>query len=116
MRVLAAAAALVAGAALGAASVAVHATWWGLPLAVAATVAAAYAVPPGWATRVPLAGGWAAVVAALSVRRGEGDLLVTDGVAGYVLLGAGLVLVVTSVVTVPPPRRAGSTDDQGSAP
>lgn len=109
MRVVLAAGMLVAGLAVGLSSVAVHATWWGLPLALAASGSAAYAAPGGWSARLPFALGWAAVVGWMAVPRGEGDFVIASDVAGYVLLEFGLVLVVAALVTLPSPRtNAGS--------
>jgi hypothetical protein len=95
---------LVTGLAVGLASVAVHNTWWGLPLAVVATAATAYALPGGWTARAPFAIGWAAMVGLLAVPRGEGDFVIAEDVNGYALLGCALALVVAGLVTLPPPR------------
>ena len=97
---------LAAGVVVGVASVLVHHSWWGLPLLVAATATTAYALPPGWSTRLPFVAGWALAVARLMSPRAEGDYLVGADVAGYLLLGWGLALVVTGFATLPAPRRA----------
>jgi len=99
---------LVVGLVVGVASAAVHATWWGLPLAIAATATTAYVAPAGWRARVPFALGWAAVVGVLSVPTSEGDYLIAGDVSGYALLGLGVVLVVAGFVTLPQPRRNSS--------
>ena len=101
---------LVLGLAVGLASVAVHSTWWGLPLAVVTTALTAYAAPAGWKTRIPFVLGWAVVVAVLAVPRSEGDFLIASDVPGYALLGFGLVLVVAGFATMPPPRKKGPSD------
>lgn len=100
----------VIGVVVGVASAAVHATWWGLPLAIAATATTAYVAPAGWRARIPFVLGWAAVVGLLSVPTSEGDYLIAGDVSGYALLGFGVVLVVTGFVTLPPPRRNSSPD------
>lgn len=107
MRWLAALGLLVAGVAVGLASVAVHETWWGLPLVLVATSSAAYALAPGVWSRVPFAVGWTGTVGWLTVPRPEGDYAIASDVGGYVLLGFALALVVAAVVTLPPPKRAG---------
>ena len=96
---------LVVGLAVGLASVAVHPTWWGLPLALVTTAVTAYAAPGGWTGRLPFVLGWAVVVGALAVPRGEGDFVIADDVSGYALLGFGLMLVVAAFATLPPPRN-----------
>ena len=103
-RVAAAVALLLLGAATGIASVALHQRWWGLLLGVAASLATAVALPPGWWGRLPFSAGWIAMLGYLMMPRPEGDFLVADGIEGYVLLAAGMVLVVSAVVTLP--RRA----------
>jgi hypothetical protein len=104
VRALAAAGLLVAGLAVGLASVAVHATWWGLPLALVTTAVTAYAARGGWIARLPFVLGWALVVGWLSVPRAEGDFVIASDLSGYVLLGFGLALVVAAVATLPAPR------------
>jgi hypothetical protein len=103
LRVALAVGLLIVGLAVGLASVAVHATWWGLPLALAATALTAYAAPGGWSARLPFVLGWAVVVGALAVPRGEGDFVIAGDVNGYALLGFGLVLVVAGFATLPAP-------------
>ena len=115
-RVLRAAGLLVLGAIVGIASVGVHNTWWGLPLALVTTAASAYALPGGWTGRAPFALGWSVVVAALALPRPEGDFLISGDVNGYVLLGCGLVLLVASLVTLPPPSNRPRDNKQRSGP
>ncbi|MDQ4051503.1 MAG: DUF6113 family protein [Actinomycetota bacterium] len=107
---------LCTGLVVGVASVAVHNTWWGLPLALAATAATAYALPGGWTRRAPFVLGWSAVVAALALPRPEGDFVIAGDVNGYVLLGFGLVLLVAGLVTLPPPRPGTPVDTSSSTP
>jgi hypothetical protein len=105
---------LVLGLAVGLASVAVHATWWGLPLALLSTGLTAYAAPQGWAGRLPFVLGWAAIVAVLAVPRGEGDFLIAGDLPGYVLTGFGLAVVIAAFVTLPAPGRNGTSESAPS--
>ena len=89
---------LVGGAVVGVCAVALHNYWWGLLLGVAATVALLVAIPGGWWRRLPFAIGWSAVMAALAVERPEGDYLVESSVSGYLLLGAGVGVLLGGVV------------------
>jgi hypothetical protein len=88
----------VGGAATGVASVAVHAQWWGLLLALAATAANMVALPGGWWRRLPFAAGWFLAVAVLTPERPEGDYLIAGNAVGYVLLGAALAVLVSGMV------------------
>jgi hypothetical protein len=103
-RVLLAAGLVVIGLAVGIASAGVHATWWGLPLALVTTAVTAFALPGGWTRRVPFVLGWAAAVSVLAVPTAEGDLVISGDVSGYALLGFGVMLVVAGFVTLPQPR------------
>ena len=96
---------VAAGAATALATVLLHPLWWGLALAIAATLATLWALPRGWFTRLPFALGWVALVTWMSPRRDEGDFVISSDSAGYVLLGFSLVVVVVAVVTRPRPRR-----------
>ena len=106
---------LLAGVAAGVAAVAVYQWWWGLLLAVVATLATVLAAPAGWATRLPFAIGFAAVLLRLAVPRGEGDYLVSSTAAGYAVLGLGLVVVMISIATLPRPGRTGPRPTEGKA-
>jgi len=105
MRVLAAAGLVVAGAVTSLSAVAVHERWWGLPLAVAATVLALAALAPGWCSRVAFAAGWAGMLAVLASPRPEGDYAVSRDLPGYALLGLGLGVLVAGLLTLPRPGR-----------
>ena len=107
---------LVTGLAVGIASVAVHSTWWGLPLALAATATTAYALPGGWTRRAAFVLGWSAAVAALALPRPEGDFVIAGDVHGYALLGFGLVLLVAGLATLPPPRPGTPADTSSTTP
>lgn len=100
-RVPLALAVLLLGAAAGVASVALHQHWWGMLLGVAAPLATAVALPPGWSTRLAFSAGWVAMIGYLMMPRPEGDFVVAEGTAGYVLLVAAMVLLVSGVVTLP---------------
>lgn len=89
---------LVVGAVTGMAAVLLHTYWWGLVLGLAATLATAMALPGAWWGRLPFALGWVVALGYALVQRPEGDFLVADGGAGYVLLVAGLVLGVWGAV------------------
>ena len=95
---------LLVGAATAIATVALHQIWWGFVLAFAATFTTAFALPPGWWTRLAFVVGWAVMVGWLTLPRDEGDYLVSSDLAGYSLLGLGLVLVMFGVATLPRPR------------
>ena len=101
LRILAAAALLLAGAVSGMAAVLVHARWWGAPLVVAAVVATLLALPGGWWSRGAFSAGWVAALGYALVPRPEGDFLLAATPRGYVLLGTGLVVVVWAIGTLP---------------
>ena len=105
MRWLAAVGLLLAGAATGLATVAVHELSWGLPLALAATGLTVVALPGGWWSRLAFVVGWDAMVGWLTFPRPEGDYLISQDVQGYVVLGVALLLLVVAVGTLPPPGR-----------
>lgn len=113
MKVVAAAALLVAGAATALATVAVHQMWWGLLLGAAATVAALLALPRGWWSRTPFGLGWALFVAWVAAPRSEGDFAISSDASGYTLLLLALVVLVWSVVTLPRPGRTSAGPSEG---
>lgn len=94
------------GAVTALAAVMVHQRWWGLALAVAATLATTAAIPAGWSTRLPFAVGFAAVLGLAMVPRGAGDYLVPGDAQGYSLVALGFLLVLTAVSTLPRPGRS----------
>lgn len=98
--------AAVGGAVLGVLAVLVHALWWGLPLGLATVVAVLVAVPRGWTRRFAVAAGWVLALTVLTFTRPEGDFLVASDTSGYVLLGAGIVVLAGGVVGLGPRRRA----------
>ena len=63
-----------------------------------ATIVATRVLPPVFAV------GWAAMVGWLAVPRAEGDYLISSDLAGYAVLGLGLVLLVVGIVTLPRPK------------
>ncbi len=90
--------ALAGGAAAGRAAVGLHQYWWGLLLAVAATASVLVALPGGWWRRLAFALGWVAAVLVLAGERPEGDLLVAASIRGYLLLGAGVGVLLGGIV------------------
>lgn len=105
LRALRALALLLVGAATAVAAVALHQKWWGLALGLAATFATLAALPPGWSGRVAFAVGWTGLVTLVVPQRSEGDYLVPGNLAGYLLIGAALVVLLAALVTLPRPRR-----------
>lgn len=103
---------LVGGAATGLAAVLVHGHWWGLPVALAATVATLVALPGGWWLRLPYGAGWAIVVGLATPERPEGDYLIAADARGYVLLGATVVVLMASMVGI----RDHSDNSDATAP
>ncbi len=102
---------VVAGAWIGICAVAVHALIWGLPLGLAASVAAVLALPAGW-RRTGFTLGWLSVLAAAVTGRPEGDWAIVADWSGYLFLASGLVLLVIAVATLP--RRAPKSRNQPS--
>jgi hypothetical protein len=80
--------------------VALHRLWWGLPLALVATAAVLVALPGGWWSRLPFALGWVAALALLAGSRPEGDYLVAGDARGWLLLAAGVVVLLGGIVGV----------------
>lgn len=103
---------LALGAAVSLCTLALHDLWWGLALGLAATAATAAALPPRWWGRLAFALGWVALLAVATPRRAEGDYLVSGDVEGYVLLGAGAVLLGAAGAGLLP--RARGRRDSGS--
>ena len=101
MRVLTALGLCLAGAATAVATVALHDLWWGLLLALTATAAALAALPPGWGSRLAFVIGWDGMVGWLTFPRSEGDYLISQDLQGYAVLGAGLVLLIVGIATLP---------------
>lgn len=113
MRLLAALGLFVVGALAGVATIALHSEAWALGLGTAGTLAGVLAAPAGL-RRCGYAVGWLLPLA-LAVRgRPEGDFLVADGTAGYLLVGLGLVVLCLTTATLPPLRRHHDADT-GSA-
>ncbi|MFC5177417.1 hypothetical protein [Nocardioides taihuensis] len=105
LHVLVALGLLVVGVVTAVAVVALHQLWWGLVLGLAATLTTLVALPPGWWTRLAFAVGWVGLVAYVVPARPSGSYLVPGNAAGYLLLGAGLVVLLLAVATVRPARR-----------
>ncbi len=101
---LAAPAALVAGATVGLCVVLLHDYWWGFLLGVATTAALLVALPPTWWGRLAFALGWVTMVWRATTERAEGDYLVSADVSGYGLLAAGLLVLVAGIAGLRRPR------------
>ena len=97
-RVAVAVLALLAGGVVGVCVLLLHGYWWGLALGIVTTLAWLAAVPGGWWCRLPFAVGWDAAVLLMSTERSEGDYLVASNTRGYVLLGAGVVVLMGGIV------------------
>ena len=106
---------LLAGVAAGVATVAVHQWWWGLLLAVAATLLTLVVAPAGWSTRLPFAVGFAGSVLLFAVPRGEGDYLVGSTGSGYAVLGLALAVVMIALTTLPRPGRTSARPTEAKA-
>ncbi|MGD9961034.1 hypothetical protein [Nocardioides sp.] len=83
--------------------IALNTRWWGLPVAVAATVLAAFALPAGW-LRGGFTLGWVTVLGLALVGRPEGDWAIVSDWRGYTMLATGLFVLTYAVGTIP--RRA----------
>jgi Family of unknown function (DUF6113) len=107
--------ALLLGAAVGLASVAVHRrTLLGLPaglaLALATTFVVAWALRQSWRPRLTTSygAGWLVVFGIAVVGRPEGDYALANDFDGYTLVGAGFVVLVVSLTSLaarPPAQR-----------
>lgn len=106
MRPLAAVGLLLAGAATGIATVALHDLSWGFVLGAVATVAAVVVLPAGWWSRLAFVVGWDLMVGWLTFPRPEGDYVISQNWQGYAVLALGLVLLVVAIGTLPRPTRA----------
>lgn len=100
---------------IGLAAVAMHQWWWGLVLGAGATLVTAYALEPGWVTRLPYAAGWVVPVVLAMVPRPEGDYAVAGDGYGYSLVGIGMVLIVLTTATLPLGRRVAPAHDSDEA-
>ena len=110
--------ALLLGAAVALAAVAVHRSAgaglpWGLLLALAATFATAWWLRGSRWPRlaVSYAAGWLALFAVVVVGRPEGDYALASDLLGYTLMGASLLLVLVALATLAarPPGSGGPT-------
>lgn len=93
------------GAAASIAAILLHTRWWGLVLGLAAAAASLVALPGAWWARLAFALGWVGALAAFAGQRPEGDYLVAADRSGYLLLAAGLAVLVAGVVGLRPARR-----------
>jgi hypothetical protein len=108
VRLLAAVGLLLAGAATGVATVALHDLWWGLVFGGLATVVAVFALPAGWWSRLAFVVGWDLAVGWLAFPRAEGDYVISENAQGYAVLALGLVILVVGVATLPRPGSGGA--------
>lgn len=99
-RTIAGLAQLVAGAATGLAAVVVHSSWWGLLLAVGATVAALLALPRRLGARGVFCLGWIVIAGLAVFGRPEGDYAVAATFHGYAFLLLALGVICTALVTL----------------
>lgn len=111
-RLLRHAGAFLLGVVVGVAATAVHrVTTSGLPagllLAVVASIAAAWLLRTGVVPRSAAAYclGWVLVIGFAVAGRPEGDFAVAGDLAGYTLMGTGLVLVVLGVASLAAPGK-----------
>jgi hypothetical protein len=102
---------LIVGAATGLGAVAEYARWWGLALAVSASLLTVYAAPAGW-PRCGYVVGWLVPLGLAQLGRPEGDWALVADVPGYLLLLVGVLLLTYAVATVPPPRRNAARSPQ----
>lgn len=84
-------------------SVFLHPLGWTLPLICMTSAALLLALPAGW-SRVVYAVVWAVVVAVFTLGRAEGDLVVTNTLASYLLLLLALIGVLMALLTLPQAR------------
>lgn len=89
---------LLLGAAVGLASLLLHARWWGMAVGLGTTAAWLVALPGGWWLRLPFALGWVAAVLVLAPERAEGDYLVAGDVSGWLLLGSGVAVLLAGIL------------------
>jgi len=91
---------LGAGGFSGVAAVAFHSDWQGWLLGVAGATAALVALPAGW-LRTGFGVGWVLVLLVAAMGRSEGDWAISSDLAGYGLLGAGLLHLGFVTATLP---------------
>ena len=108
----------VGGAAIGLAAVALHALWWGLLLAAAASLTVVWAMPPRFWTLPPYALGWWVPFLVAWKGRPEGDYAVESSPYGYALLVLAVAVLASAMVvaTLRAPLRRKDHDhgaDQG---
>jgi hypothetical protein len=98
--------ALSLGLAAGVSAIAVHQTLLGLLLAAGAALASIRALRY-WEPKAAAAftGGWLLPVVVALVGRGEGDYAVSADGTGYLLIGLGLVILVTGLASGLRPQR-----------
>lgn len=98
LRLAVAVLAAVGGGLVATAVVVLHSYAWGLALGVVTSLAVLAAIPGGWWRRLSFALGWCLALLLLAPERPEGDLLIQADGKGYLLLAAGVVVLVGGVV------------------
>jgi hypothetical protein len=93
-----------------------------VPVGAIVLIAVNFVVPrlAGWAMGTRMAAGlvvflWADVAFILSVRRGEGDLVVPGTLTGYLFIVGGLLAGVVAVALVPSSREPGGWLTRGAS-
>ena len=105
LRLALAAGLLVLGLGTGLASVALHDKAWGwFLLAATAPLLTLLVLPRGW-LRSGFGLGWLLVLALALLGRPEGDAALVSDVRGYGLYAVGLVVLTTTIATLPRPDR-----------
>ncbi len=109
-RMLALVLAFVTGVAVGVAGVGLHRTFPGAVIAMTATLVVMWAIH-WWAAggTAAFAAGWLTVLLVAVAGRGEGDYVVSADARGWLLMGFGVVVLVTGIAWArQPPVRSGS--------
>lgn len=116
-RLLALLLALVTGVAVGVATLAVHRSATGVIIAMATTLVVMWAVHWWVAGGAPaFAAGWLTALLVAVAGRGEGDYVVSADARGWLLMGFGVVVLVTGFAWARvPARRSGSGSVGASA-
>lgn len=116
MRLLAYAAALLLGLAAGIAAVALHRSLPGLVLGTGAALVTLWAIGQ-WMPKAAAAftAGWVLPLLAALSGRGEGDNAVASDAGGYLLIGAGFVVLVTGLLCAVRPRERHDSGSGGTA-
>lgn len=116
MRLPGYAAALLLGLAAGVAAVALHRTLPGLVLGAGAAMVTLWAIRQWMPTAAAaFAAGWLLPLLAALSGRGEGDYAVAADTRGYLLIAAGVVVLVTGLLCAVLPLRRRDSSSGGTA-